>query len=428
VGAAVLLLKHVNRGHESAKFAVCANTSARGGCSLTFSFFECADCGFLNTNVPAVPDIDLTHYRWPAEWEAHNSTWVSWPVNQATWPGIFARVPAAFARFVATITCFERVNVLTGGTDIARKVRPLLDAACEKSGATFDICMVDIQTDDAWCRDYGPVFLNSMSAAPDVSPQIVVDWGYNAWGGKYPPWDKDSAVTEQLARHQAVPRLQPGIILEGGAIEGNGGGTLMTTESCLLNTNRNPRHDQSAMESTLRKFFRAETIVWLPGHGILGDDTDGHIDQIARFADERTVLIAAPWNSDAPEATDLRANYAAIAKAGNNCGAALRPIELQMPAPKFQQGRRLPACYCNFYIVNGGVIVPMFNDPADDEAMQVLQTAFPDRRVVGVDAVDLVWGLGAFHCLTQQQPAVNGNGRQETVGYRNSEPQGASRG
>lgn len=166
------------------------------------------------------------------------------------------------------------------------------------------------------------------------------------------------------------------------------------------------------MESALRKFFRVETFVWLPGHGIIGDDTDGHIDQIARFTDERTVLVAAPYDLDAPEAIDLRANHAAVAEARNNCGTALRPIELKMPAPNFQQGRRLPACYCNFYIVNGGVIVPMFNDPADDEALQVLQTAFPGRQIVGVDAVDLVWGLGAFHCMTQQQPAVNDDGNR----------------
>ena len=358
-----------------------------------------------------MPDINLNHYRWPAEWEAHNSTWVSWPVNEATWPGIFERIPAAFARFVATIARFERVNVLAGSTDIAREVQPLIDAACEESAATFDVRTVEIQTDDAWCRDYGPVFLNSMSAATDVPPQIAVDWNYNAWGGKYPPWDNDSAVAEQIADHQAVPRVLPGIILEGGAVEGNGGGTLMTTESCLLNSNRNPKHDRAAIESAVREFFRVATVVWLPGHGILGDDTDGHIDQIARFTDERTVLIAAPYDSDAPEATDLRANYSAVAEARNNCGAALSPIELQMPKPKFQQGHRLPACYCNFYIVNGGIIVPLFNDPADDEAMQILQTAFPGRRIVGVDAVDLVWGLGAFHCMTQQQPAVHGDRR-----------------
>jgi agmatine deiminase len=358
-----------------------------------------------------VTDIDVTQYRWPAEWETHACTWVSWPVNAATWPGIFARIPAAFAEFVATIACFERVNVLVGGVDVVRGIQPLVDAACEKSAATFDVCMVDIRTNDAWCRDYGPMFLNSASAATDVPPQIAVDWGYNAWGGKYPPWDRDAAVTEQIARHQAVPRVQPGIILEGGAVDGNGAGTVITTESCLLNAGRNPRHDRAVMESILRQFLRVETVVWLPGAGILGDDTDGHVDQMARFTDEQTVLVAVPSDSDAPEAVELRANYSAVAEAQYNCGAGLRPVELRMPAPKFQQGRRLPASYCNFHLVNGGVIVPLFNDPADDEAMQVLQSAFPGRRIVGIDAVDLVWGLGAFHCMTQQQPAVSGDTR-----------------
>jgi agmatine deiminase len=358
-----------------------------------------------------VPDIDLTHYRWPAEWETHKSTWVSWPVKAATWPGIFARIPAAFAEFVATIACFERVNVLVGGVDVVRDVQPLIDAACEKSGATFEVCMVDIQTNDAWCRDYGPMFLNSASVAPDTPPQIAVDWGYNAWGEKYPPWDRDAAVTQQIARHQTVPCVPPGMILEGGAVDGNGGGALITTESCLLNASRNPRHDRAALEAILREFLRVETVVWLPGGGIIGDDTDGHIDQIARFTDEETVLIATPWNNDAPEAVELRANYSVVTQAQNKRGVGLRPVELRMPSPQFQHGRRLPTSYCNFYIVNGGVIVPLFNDPADDDAMQVLQAAFPGRLVVGLDACDLVWGLGAFHCISQQQPTGSGDGR-----------------
>ena len=358
-----------------------------------------------------MPDIDLTHYRWPAEWETHKSTWVSWPVNAATWPGIFARISPVFAEFVATIACFERVNVLVGGVNIDRDVQPLIDAACEKAAATFEVCMVDIQTNDAWCRDYGPMFLNSASVASDMRPQIAVDWGYNAWGEKYPPWDRDAAVTEQIARHQLVPRIQPGIILEGGAVDGNGGRTVITTESCLLNAGRNLSNDRHMMESILQKFLRVETVVWLPGGGILGDDTDGHIDQIARFTDEQTVLVAAPCDADAPEAVELRANYSVVAQARNNRGVGLCPVELRMPSPQFQHGGRLPASYCNFYIVNGGVIVPLFNDPADEDAMQVLQAAFPGRLVVGLDACDLVRGLGAFHCISQQQPTVSGDGR-----------------
>jgi agmatine deiminase len=354
-----------------------------------------------------VPDIDLTHYRWPAEWETHNATWISWPVNEATWPGLFRDIPAVFAQFVAAIACFERVNLLVGGMDAVRDVQPLVDVACEKSAATFEVCMVDIRTNDAWCRDYGPIFLNSVPGVTDVPPQIAVDWGYNAWGEKYPPWDRDAAVTEQIARHLVIPCVQPGIILEGGAVEGNGKGTAITTESCLLNAGRNPRYGRPATEALMQKFFCVETVVWLPGCGISGDDTDGHVDQIARFTDEENVLVAAPCDSDAPEAADLRANFRAVAEVQNNCGSGLRPVELRMPAPKFHQGRRLPASYCNFHIVNGGVVVPLFNDSADDEAMQILQAAFPRHRIVGVEAIDLVSGLGAFHCITQQQPAVS---------------------
>lgn len=196
------------------------------------------------------------------------------------------------------------------------------------------------------------------------------------------------------------------MILEGGAIEGNGEGTVLTTESCLLNPNRNPGLDRAAMEDVLRTWLQAKNIVWLPGHGIIGDDTDGHIDQAARFVDSRRVLVAAPYASDAQEAADLCANFEAVANGRNSRGESLEPIPLIMPPPKFLDGNRLPACYCNYCLANGAVIVPTFRDDADDVAMQLLQECYPDRSIVGVDCLDLIWGLGAFHCMTQQQPAA----------------------
>lgn len=351
-------------------------------------------------------EINLRNYRWPAEWEPHDATWVTWPVNAATWPGLFERIPPAFAAFVATIARFEPVHVLVQDVHAADAARRLLDAACERSGAAFRVSLWNIPVNDSWCRDYGPIFLNRRPEVTDGPPQVIIDWDYNAWGGKYPPWDQDAAVAGTIAAQLSVPLVKPGIILEGGAIEGNGAGTLLTTRSCLQNPNRNPQLSPAMTEQMLRDYLQVESIVWLDGGGIVGDDTDGHIDQVARFVDEQRVVVASPWTSDAPEAEELRANFDAVARATNASGESLLPIELRMPSPKFQQEHRLPACFCNFYIANGGIIVPTFGDPADDEALHVLQSEFPAHEVVGVSAIDLVWGLGAFHCMTQQQPAI----------------------
>jgi agmatine deiminase len=330
---------------------------------------------------------------------------LAWPVNRDTWPGIFDRIPAAFAQFVANIARFEPVRILlrhdTKNTDAARQ---LVDQACEHWAAGYDVQFIDVPVNDSWCRDYGPIFLNRVSEIAADSKQIAIDWDYNAWGGKYPPWDNDVKVASRIAEHCGITTIRPDIILEGGAIEGNGAGTILTTESCLLNPNRNPHLNRRDMEEHLRKFQRADTIVWIPGAGVVGDDTDGHIDQVARFVDERTVAVAAAYDEDAPEAALLRANVTALAEARNSSGQSFRTFALTMPPPKFQEVHRLPASYCNFYIVNGGVVVPTFRDPADDRALQAIQAAFPDREVVGIDALDLVWGLGAFHCMTQQQP------------------------
>ena len=347
-------------------------------------------------------ELNLKHYRWPAEWEAHDSTWVGWPVSRDTWPGIFERIPAAYAKFVAAIACFEPVNILAT-TTTQKLARPFLDKACETAGTSFDVSFFDIPVNDSWCRDYGPIFLNRCPGVTDEPKQIVIDWDYNSWGGKYPPWNDDAAVASKVAANLQMQAIKPGIILEGGAIEGNGDGVLLTTTSCLLNPNRNPHHNKEHMESMLRDFMQVESIAWLPGAGIVGDDTDGHIDQVARFVSTDEVLVAAPYDDDAPESGLLRANYDVVANFPTQAGL-LKPIELKMPGPKFQQGHRLPACYCNFHIVNNGVIVPTFEDAADDIALQTLQDVFTDRKIVGVNAIDLVWGLGAFHCMTQQQP------------------------
>lgn len=348
--------------------------------------------------------VDPANYRWPAEWEPHEATWVAWPVNPNTWPGLFDRIPAAFAEFVAAMARFEPVRILAGGDGVAESARPLIDAACSRHGSRFVPELFDIPVNDSWCRDHGPLFLNGRPGTPAAGSQIIIDWNYNAWGGKYPPWDLDELTARRISDTLGIPSIRPQMILEGGAIEGNGAGTILTTTSCLLNPNRNAGVTRQSMEDVLATWMQAKNVVWLPGHGIVGDDTDGHIDQVARFVDERRVLVAAPFHPDAPEASDLRANRDAIAAARNSAGESLIAIPLFMPQPKFHENNRLPACYCNYYITNGAVIVPTFGDPADDTALQLLQDCYPDRTIVGVDAIDLVWGLGAFHCMTQQQP------------------------
>ena len=350
--------------------------------------------------------LSLENYRWPAEWEPHAATWTAWPVNPNSWPGIFERIPSAFAKFVAVMAEFEPVRILAGGPGVRESAQALVDAACSAQGSRFTPELFEIPVNDSWCRDHGPIFLNGRPGTPASGTQVIIDWDYNAWGGKYPPWDFDAVTARRIATHLEIRALRPRLILEGGAIEGNGEGTVLTTASCLLNPNHNPGMTQEMMEETLAWWLQARQVIWLPGHGIVGDDTDGHIDQVARFVDRRRVLVAAPWSDDADEAEDLRANWAAVEAGINSAGDSLIPLALPMPTPKFQEDARMPACYCNYILVNGGVIVPTFRDVADDQALQILQDCYPERRVVGVDALDLVWGLGAFHCMTQQQPAM----------------------
>lgn len=348
----------------------------------------------------------LQNFRWPAEWEQHEATWLAWPVNPNTWPGIFERIPPAFAEFVAAIARFEPVRILAGGDGVAAAARPLIDAACSRHGSRFVPELFDIPVNDSWCRDHGPIFLTARKDTIAAGQSVIIDWNYNAWGGKYPPWDLDELTARRIGERLQIRSIRPNLILEGGAIEGNGAGTIMTTESCLLNPNRNAGATREFMETTLNKWMQAENIVWIPGHGIIGDDTDGHIDQVARFVDQHRVLVAAPYHPDAPEAADLRANLEAVAAGFNSAGRRLDAIPLVMPQPKYLDGNRLPACYCNYYLANEAVIVPTFDDPNDDAALQMLQECYPDRIIVGVDAIDLIWGLGAFHCMTQQQPAA----------------------
>jgi agmatine deiminase len=274
--------------------------------------------------------------------------------------------------------------------------------------ATERVAFHEVPTDDAWIRDHGPVFLTRPVPAGD--PLALVDWRYNAWGGKYPPWDQDDRVPGEIARILGVPVFEPGIVLEGGSIDVNGRGTLITTESCLLNPNRNPGLRRRDIEQVLRSTLGVSNVLWL-GDGIAGDDTDGHVDDLARFVDPVTVVAAVESDPEDDNHAALADNLRRLESMSDEAGRRLRVVCLPMPRPVLHDGTRLPASYVNFYIANTVVLVPLFDDPADAEALAVLRSLFPGRRVVGIAATDLVLGLGAFHCVTQQGPAVTGQPR-----------------
>jgi len=350
----------------------------------------------MNSNTPAARG-----FRMPAEWEPHAATWLTWPHKEASWPGNFKPIPPVWVEMVRALATHEGVNILVNDNAAATQVRGLLRAA---QVPETNVALFEMRTDDAWIRDHGPTFLTRR--ADGATELAAVDWIYNAWGGKYPPWDQDDVIPQQIAARLGIPMFQPGIVLEGGSIDVNGRGTLLTTEACLLNPNRNPQLSRAQIEQHLRDFLGVRHILWL-GDGIVGDDTDGHIDDLARFVDPTTVVTVLESNRHDENYAPLHANYDRLQGMTDQDGRPLRVLTLPMPAPVHYDGQRLPASYANFYIANGVVLVPVFDDPNDAVALQTLQELFPQRRAVGIHARELVWGLGAFHCVTQQQPAIS---------------------
>jgi len=336
-------------------------------------------------------------YRMPAEWEPHTATWLSWPRRKGiSFPDSFDRVMPALRAMVEALIESEQVciNVRNGAHEAeAREVLRGL--------STERISFHLVPTNEPWCRDHGPIFL-TRDGAP--APLAVVDWDYNAWGNKYPPFDLDEVAPTRVAKILDVPVFYPGMILEGGAIDVNGAGALLTSESCLLNKNRNPNLSREEIQQRLRDYLGVRDILWL-GDGIAGDDTDGHIDDLARFVSESAVVTVVEENGGDENYEPLQKNLGRL-QAMKVGGRALNIITLPMPKKIMREGLRLPATYANFYIANTCVLVPTFADPADQVALAILRQCFPNRRVVGIDCRELIWGLGAFHCLTQQQPAV----------------------
>lgn len=335
----------------------------------------------------------------PAEWEPHRATWFSWPHNRETWPDELDRVEAALIPAVRALARHETVylNVLDDAHE--RHVRALLDEGWQ--GPADAVRFVHLPTNDAWIRDHGALFIcRDHEGRREVA---ATDWGFNSWGGKYPPWDLDNAVPRRMADLLGVRRFEADLILEGGSIDTNGQGVLLTTASCLLNPNRNPGRSKAEIEQYLHDYLGIRYVCWL-GDGIVGDDTDGHVDDITRFVAEDTVVTVVETDRGHPNHAPLQENLERLRALTLPNGNPLRLMTLPMPAPVMLKGEVMPASYANFYIGNGVVLLPVFDDPQDAAARDVLQACFPDREIVPIPCREVIWGLGALHCLTQQVP------------------------
>ncbi len=339
-------------------------------------------------------------YVFPAEWARHAGTWISWPRPEGiSFPGFYHRSIKDVAGVVDAISTFEPVFINVPNANYERLVRQQLRTTGTRLSK---VRFFHIPTNECWARDHGPAFVQRTRQS--TVETAIVDWGFNAWGGKYPPWDADDAVPTRVGAALGLPVFQAPIVMEGGAIDVNGEGTLLTTTSCLLNKNRNAGVSKAEIEGYLRAYYGQRHIVWL-GEGIAGDDTDGHVDDLARFIDARTVVTAVETDPSDANYQVLRDNRRRLGKARDADGRPFDIVELPMPTPIVYDGQRLPATYVNFLFVNGGLLVPTFGDRVGDRrALSLLQAAMPGRRVVGVDCRGLIWGLGAIHCLTQQQP------------------------
>ena len=338
-------------------------------------------------------------YRFPAEWEPQAATWLSWPHNKETWPGKFEPIPDVFTKIVKALTPYQHVHINIVDDAMHKEVLRLLTLSrIDHSKFTLH----KIPTNDAWCRDHGPAFVVNPESP---EPLAIIDWGYNAWGGKYPPYDLDDIVPTRIGEMRKLPVFYPGIVMEGGSIDVNGDGCLLTSKSCLLNENRNPALTPKEIEEFLTDYYNVTKILWL-NDGIAGDDTDGHIDDTARFVNSTTIVAAVESNRNDENYPILQKNLSMLKEMTDVHGEHFRIVELPMPEPIVFNGQRVPASYANFLIANDIVLVPTFRDDKDALAIEILQREFQDRTVTGIDCYDLVWGLGTLHCISQQEPLV----------------------
>lgn len=341
-------------------------------------------------------------WRMPAEWAPHEGTWIAWPHEKTDWPGKFGPIPHFYGKLIAKLTRYEIVHLICADE---RAAKAAIKAAQQEHAnlAALDIHLVP--TDRSWLRDTAPIFVKS-----DTGKLKVTDWHFNGWA-KYDNWQNDDALPEYVAAKLGLPRVVPTakkrrVVLEGGSIDVNGAGTLLTTEECLLSPvqARNPHLSKAEIEAVLGKYFGVTKVLWLD-KGITGDDTHGHVDDLARFTDPQTVVTVVEQDPEDANYEPLQENLRRLREMTDQDGRPLRIETLPMPAPVWFAGQRLPASYANFYIANQQVLVPTFNDPNDRHALNTLAALFPDRTIVGIDCSDLVLGLGTLHCMTQQQPA-----------------------
>ena len=337
-------------------------------------------------------------FHFPAEWHPHKATWLSWPHKEESWPGKIVTVYPKYCEFIKALTEGEIVRINVKDEQMAafaKQQLQLVDVDLHR------VEFFEFETNDAWCRDHGPAFLINN----EIKQKVIVDWGYNAWGGKYPPFDLDDVIPTKIAQHYGISVFHPGIVMEGGSVDFNGKGTVLTTTACLLNKNRNPHLNQQQIEEYLHNYYGTEQVLWL-GDGIVGDDTDGHIDDITRFVTEDSVVTVVEENKNDENYHILQDNLQQLKTMRLLNGKQLDIIELPMPDAVIHEDQRLPASYANFYIGNSAVVVPTYRCKNDDRALEILQGCFADRKVIGIDSTDIIWGLGSFHCLSQQEPEV----------------------
>ena len=338
-------------------------------------------------------------FSFPPEWAPHEATWLSWPHKQESWPGKIDSIYPRYAEFIKYLSLSEKVRINVKDEKMkAFALKYIANAGADLTQIEFYF----FPTNDAWCRDHGPAFLINPQAE---QKKVIVDWGFNAWGGKYPPFDLDDVIPTKIGAHFNIPVFNPGIIMEGGSVEFNGKGTILTSKSCLLNKNRNPHLSQEQIEEYLKTYYGQQQVLWV-SDGIVGDDTDGHIDDTVRFVNENTVLTVVEDNPEDENYELLQTNLRELKEMRLLNGEPLNIIELPMPDAVIFEDTRLPASYANFYISNGHVIVPTYGCVKDKIALAIIAKCFPDRETVGIDSTDIIWGLGSFHCLSQQEPAV----------------------
>ena len=357
---------------------------------------------------PATQTPRALGYRMPAEWEPHEATWLAWPRNVSDWPGKFTAIPWLYVEIVRLLAAREQVHLIVAHAAAERRIGSML----ARAGANLDRVSFHVwPTDRGWTRDSGPIFVRNSEGRIGLT-----NWRFNAWS-KYDDWRLDDQLPGRVAKLLGLEEWQPAIqiengrkhrlVLEGGSIDTNGVGSLLTTEECLLSEvqQRNPGVSRTQLEQALHDYLGIDRVIWL-GRGIAGDDTHGHVDDIARFAGPATIMAAVEPDTRDPNHAPLAENLERLKAARTADGKQFTIVELPMPKPVVFRGRRLPASYANFYIANGLALVPTFHDANDRVALNTLAEAFPGREVIGIDSVDLIWGLGALHCMTQQQPVA----------------------